>query len=1030
MSQSMRIDVVVALAVGAFIAASAGAAERTGVDGLKLGMVKSVVDGYDAADASAMHAAVQRANAMTGIHVDSTTAQPSVTLKTDKPCLFEASLSADGGLLTVDVANAIPVPDLEKMVLDGGRIIAGVTARLAQADPVFVTRVEIALSSPATFATVGRGHEILIAFAPRGVTPSLTELSRDVLAELDRQRLSGEIACLAFAESLARFKGRMAGLGIELPAADSDGTPGVDELQRQLEILVHPELASASSMRNVGPLADFAKQSSEMKSQLDASLASIQKKARLHEEMIGGFKASNDPSAMTPLGRLADDVRAKGEADRAAFREMQSRFDSLAERTVQSAGYVHGQTEDRIAQLESALSAMQLGTPKAESPGSLARLNLELTAFRQEETTAKLATIDPVAVFVPQTDTGSSAPPPKRANESSSTEASRHAGQRLFSVNAGSAERSTDNGIIVLAQDPAEPTEAETVAAPAPDADAAGEKTAADAGADAPSTTEVLQQLTVMAPPKSEPSVLYNKNMSPEEDPLRQIVDLNFVDMPLKTVVEILAMKGQINVLASDLGGNINSNLQGIPLGRAIEIILRQENLGIIEEDGVYRITSYEEAVASRRETILVPMTKASAMEIKETFDQVISGSGSVGGLSIAANESTNMIILSGPRELVLEYAENIRQLDVADERIPTKTIPIKLNYSEVEEILGIVQELLSDVGKVSGDSRGRQLILTDLPVKVTEIEDIVKQLDLPVKQVSIEAMIVDALMADDAETGIDWITRAVRRTNRNGVPVGNLQGLSGIGDFSTGAVTPAIVPALNLGGQIAFQVLSGNIDISAVIGGEVRSENAELIANPSLVTVENKLASIIIAQEIPYQELQNTGLGQPVASTEFKDVGTTLQVTPRVTHDNHVLVALYAKQSDTKGESVTGVPPEDKREVTTELRVADGQTIYIGGLRRFDDELSHRKTPILGDLPILGLLFKNQSVVKEHLELLVFLTCHVLPDDMPDITPSQKRRYDELGGLGNEDVDATKSIVQDYIHPETDPIYKWKRPK
>ncbi len=1031
MSQSMRIDLMAALALGAIMAATAGAVEHTGVDELKLGMAQSVLDGGHAVDAASLQGAVERAGAITGIHVDSTTARPTVTLKLDNPRPFEAYVSAAGDLLTIDVANAIPLPVLEKMVLDGGKIISGVKAHLAAVAPVFVTRVDISLSSAATFSAVGRGREILVTLSPRGTTPTLTELSRELLAELDQQRSAGEIARQALIEMDARFAARIAVLGIDLPpVAVRSRTPGVDRLHAQLETLARSGVETANAPDDNGALVDFAAGRLKLRAELDDSVESMLKRARPHRDMIGGFQSANDSTAMGPLERLADAIRSNGDADGARFRGILSRFGDLTERTFQMARTAQGRDERRVAQIELALHAMEGGQAQVESPGKLAELESELAAVRQADIIAKLAEIAPVAVFVPAPNSPSNAPPRRRANAPIGplgSDSAHSQGQRLFTLNARDADGLAHDGVIVLAQEPAEPAEAETVAAPP------GEIAADPPGADsagAPTSVEVLQRINFSTPRVTEASVLINADMSPEEDPLRQIVDINFVDMPLKTVVEILAMKGQINVLASDLGGNINSNLQGIPLGRAIEIILRQENMGIIEEDGVYRITSYEEAVASRRETELIALEKASAAEIKDTFDQIISGVGGAGGLSIAANESTNMIILSGPRELVQEYAANIRRLDTSKERIPTETIAIKLNYSDVEEILGIVQELVSEVGKVSGDVRGRQLILTDLPVKVSEIESIVRQLDLPVKQVSIEAMIIDALMADEAETGIDWITKAIRRTSRNGENVGNLTGLTGVGDFTTGAVRADLIAPLNLGGQIAFQILSGNVDISAVIGGEVRSENAELLANPSLVTVENKLARIVIAEEIPYQELTNSGQGQPIASTEFKSIGTTLEVTPRVTHDNHVLVALFAKQSDTKGESVTGIPPEDKREVETELRVADGQTIYIGGLRRFDDELSNRKTPILGDIPIFGLLFKNQSVVKEHSELLVFLTCHVLPDDMPDITPSQKRRVDKLGGLGDGDVDATKTIIDNYVHPERDPIYKWKRPK
>ena len=291
--------------------------------------------------------------------------------------------------------------------------------------------------------------------------------------------------------------------------------------------------------------------------------------------------------------------------------------------------------------------------------------------------------------------------------------------------------------------------------------------------------------------------------------------------------------------------------------------------------------------------------------------------------------------------------------------------------------------------------------------------------------------MIVDALLSDDAQTGMDWTLNAIRRTNRNGELIGNLSQFGVESDFSTGGISSGVANPINLGGQILFGILSGDVDIRAAIGAEVASANAELLANPTIVTLENKLARISIAEEIPFQELTQSTTGPPIATTQFKEVGTILEVTTRVTHSNEIIVDLLVKQSDTKGESITGIPPEDKREAQTSVRVRSGQTIFIGGLRRFDDELTVRKVPILGDIPVLNFFFRNQKIVKENVELLIFLTCHVMPEFPPELTPAQKTRFDKLGGIPQE-VDGTRAIIHNYIHPEDqrDPFYKWRRSK
>jgi type IV pilus assembly protein PilQ len=419
----------------------------------------------------------------------------------------------------------------------------------------------------------------------------------------------------------------------------------------------------------------------------------------------------------------------------------------------------------------------------------------------------------------------------------------------------------------------------------------------------------------------------------------------------------------------------------------------------------------------------MIFLQNAQAPEVKETLDDVLAGRADGDLLAVSANPSTNVILLAGPLEAVEELEGVVAQLDVAEPVIPTMTSAIKLNYSEPIQLMPVVMSMLTEEsGKVSADPRSRHLIVTDTPVKVQEIQALVSSLDLPVKQVSIEAMIVDALLEDGASTGVDWILNTVSTQTIDGVEAPN---------FGLGSALPITSPQVGAA-TMAFGVITDNINLRAQIQARVESSDSKLLANPVIVTVENQPATIRIAEEIPYQELTQTSEGGSIASTEFKDVGTVLLVTPRVTHDNHILVTVDAKQSNTTGVSSTGVPIEAKREALTTLRVEDGQSIYIGGLRAFDEELSNRKVPVLGDIPIINTFFKSQDVAKRHNELLIFLTCNVLPDtNYPELTPFQKEQFDELGGMPRS-INGTRDLVRTYTHPEEqrDPIYKWRRTK
>ena len=227
----------------------------------------------------------------------------------------------------------------------------------------------------------------------------------------------------------------------------------------------------------------------------------------------------------------------------------------------------------------------------------------------------------------------------------------------------------------------------------------------------------------------------------------------------------------------------------------------------------------------------------------------------------------------------------------------------------------------------------------------------------------------------------------------------------------------------------LTFGVLTGDFDLRGAIAAEVNTSDARLLANPVVVTVENKEARINISQEIPYQELTQSTTGPAMSTTAFKDVGIVLAVTPRVTHDDHIISDVSVKQSDTKGE-VNNIPVEDKRETETTLRTMNGQTVFIGGLRRFDDELQTKKVPVLGDIPVVNILFRSNIVRKESTELLIFLTCNILPEDMPSLTPELQAAHDELDGMSkvpDSQPDLWKSIAK----PKTlvrDPGWKWRR--
>jgi len=510
-------------------------------------------------------------------------------------------------------------------------------------------------------------------------------------------------------------------------------------------------------------------------------------------------------------------------------------------------------------------------------------------------------------------------------------------------------------------------------------------------------------------------------------DPLKKPVTIEFREMDLANVVALLAQQADINVIAgTEITGTVTASLKNIPLMEAMEVVLGMNALGIIKEDSIYRIVPIEEAIAAKRMTKLVVLEKANADEVKGTLDAIILGYPDSQAISVAANPTTNVVVLAGPSERVQELEQIARQLDIAEPVTPTITRAIKLNYAEPDGIRPVIEGMLTkEIGMVEEDARGRHIVVTDTPVVVAQIEELVTELDMPVKQVAIDAMIVDAVMRDASQTGVDWLLQRIPSRNSRGEVIGNLQELAL--DATMGNIGADVLDA----GILSVGTLSSDWDFRADIAAEVQSRNAEILANPVVVTVENMPAEISIVQEFPYQELTQTTQGPPVATTEFKPIGVELQVTPRVTHNNDIIVEILTKQSSISGLTETGVPIEDKREASTTLLTGNGRTIFIGGLRNVSDRLDVNKLPVLGDIPIARFLFSQNDVEKINTELLVFMTCNVVEKELPELSPEQRARHDKLDTVPQVP-DSQRSLFRTMTHPEEirDPAWKWRRKK
>jgi type IV pilus assembly protein PilQ len=360
--------------------------------------------------------------------------------------------------------------------------------------------------------------------------------------------------------------------------------------------------------------------------------------------------------------------------------------------------------------------------------------------------------------------------------------------------------------------------------------------------------------------------------------------------------------------------------------------------------------------------------------------------------------------------------------LDVSKPVLPTLTEAISLNYAEPDDLVRVLQKTLTpNLGQLSGDKRTRHLIVTDMPIVVEQIKQLVESLDKPVKQVMIETMVVDVTLNDSADTGVNWLLQAVKRQNArslalgtDGPKVGTLQALGLAGQMD--AVQTAA-------GLLNFSLLTNKINWKGLVQLEIDNQNGRLLSNPVVMTIENKEAAISISQEIPYTDLSQTSNGGSQTSTRFKDIGTIFTVTPQVTNDDHIICTVDGKESFENGE-FNGVPIEDKRQISSTMRMTTGQTIFIGGLRKGSGTSATKKIPVLGDIPVVNALFRTNQQTHKLQDLLVFITCNVIKDDIP-LTERQKQIIKEI--TPGDSVDAWGEAKQDWLHPKDNNSLRYK---
>ncbi|PBP74728.1 fimbrial protein [Pseudomonas syringae] len=407
-------------------------------------------------------------------------------------------------------------------------------------------------------------------------------------------------------------------------------------------------------------------------------------------------------------------------------------------------------------------------------------------------------------------------------------------------------------------------------------------------------------------------------------------LSLNFQDIDVRSVLQLIADFTNLNLVASDtVQGGITLRLQNVPWDQALDLVLKTKGLDKRKVGNVLLVAPADEIAARERQEL-----------------------------------------------------ESLKQIA---ELAPLRRELLQVNYAKAADIAKLFQSVTSaeskadERGSITVDDRTNNIIAYQTQERLDELRRIVSQLDIPVRQVMIEARIVEANVDYNKQLGVRW----GGSTNTSGNRKWTTYGLDNNGDEAgntSGNLTPN-VPFVDLGAAgatsgIGLGFVTNNTLLDLELSAMEKTGNGEIVSQPKVVTSDKETAKILKGTEIPYQESSSSG----ATTVSFKEASLSLEVTPQITPDNRIIMEVkVTKDEPDYLNAVLGVPPIKKNEVNAKVLISDGETIVIGGVFSNTQSKVVDKVPFLGDVPYLGRLFRRDVVSESKSELLVFLTPRIM---------------------------------------------------
>jgi type IV pilus assembly protein PilQ len=432
-----------------------------------------------------------------------------------------------------------------------------------------------------------------------------------------------------------------------------------------------------------------------------------------------------------------------------------------------------------------------------------------------------------------------------------------------------------------------------------------------------------------------------------------QRLTLNFQDIETRAVLQLLAETSGKNIVVSDtVQGNVTLRLRNVPWDQALDIVMTTKGLDMRQNGNVIMVAPAEE---------------------------------------IAARETADLEAQLAIAELEPMYSEFLQ-----------------VNYAKAADLQSLITgsgagSMLSDRGSIAVDDRTNTLLVQDTAERLEDIRRLVRTLDIPIKQVLIESRIV--VVNDDfsRDLGVRLGVTAFNENSSDGVTTISGTGsgtdtmigsaLDNLADPANGTIYPIELPQLtdrynvnvpisNAAGRFALAVLESDYLVDLELTALEAEGRGEIVSTPRVITANQKEARIEQGVEIPYQQSASSG----ATTVQFKKAVLSLTVTPQITPDNNIIMDLLVSKDNVGQIISTGglggtVPSIDTRQVQTQVLVADGQTVVLGGIYETERRETVSKVPFLGDIPFAGALFRSKQRLDNKAELLIFVTPRILEE-------------------------------------------------